>query len=129
MHEDNVLDSLDIQPFVDAISLPGTLPPELVGLADITLDGNADGIDIQPFIDLITSGPAYLTSIADLALLADFDSNYAIDDDDLDLFLGYYMDPVEDLRADLDKDGNVDSVDLAIFSLYYNLEIDLSVVL
>ncbi|MEM9411831.1 MAG: dockerin type I domain-containing protein, partial [Planctomycetota bacterium] len=48
---DGVLDLLDVEPFVNAISMS-----DYILKADINQDGVVDLLDVTPFVDLLTGG-------------------------------------------------------------------------
>jgi hypothetical protein len=124
MNRDNKVTFGDNSTYGVARSNPGSLDPEIVGLADINLDGDVDGDDDSEYQAVLTA-PSYQKTLDDLVIVADMDGDFDVDDDDEDLFGTYVVQ--DDPRGDINKDGNADFGDLSPFAKYANFGIDLEV--
>jgi hypothetical protein len=120
MNRDNRVNNLDISLFSSAVNNPSSVPAAIAGLADINLDGSVNSSDNSPFANAL-NGPA----ITDLAIVANMDDDFDVDDDDDVLFSNYWV--VDDPRADLDNDSDVDFDDIDVFAKYYYFGIDLDI--
>jgi hypothetical protein len=110
----NIVNGLDITPFSTSITNP-SLNPNAVRMADITANGYVNGLDISPFTALLTTQPTI--NLTELKLVANYDTDWDIDQDDQAAFDGYYL--AGDLRADLNKDGQITSDDDIAFEAYF----------
>jgi Ca2+-binding RTX toxin-like protein len=124
MNRDNKVTNSDTSLYTAALTNPSSLAAAIVGLADVNLNGSVSSADTSPYVDLL-SGPAYLNDLALLAIVADMDGDFDVDDDDTDLFTDYLM--ASDLRADINNSGSATNADIAPYFKYYNFGIDLDI--
>jgi hypothetical protein len=126
LNRDNVVNGLDIDPFVDVLVDPGSYDPGIVSLADLNQDGASNGFDIELMAPWVVEGPQF----ANLLILSDFDNDFDVDDlgtgNDEDEFWALFN--AEDDDADLNGDTVFDQDDIDAFYEQLGFGIELSVV-
>ena len=55
MNDDDVVNGLDVDPFVDVL-LNGTTDTGMEYRADVNDDGIVNGLDVDPFVELVVGG-------------------------------------------------------------------------